>query len=60
MHLIRLLDCTVSTQSDKLAAMQDVFDETLLYQGVAYPGQHALTLFQLEQFVARVCTLSPR
>lgn len=34
--------------------LQDVFEETLLYQGVAYPGQQALKLPQLEQFIARV------
>ena len=34
--------------------MQEVSDETLLYQGVEYPGAQALTLHQLEQFIARV------
>ena len=34
--------------------MQDLFQEPLLYQGVQYPGAQALTLQQLEQFIARV------
>lgn len=36
------------------SCMQEVFGEHLLYQGVLYPGAQALTLTQLEQFVARV------
>lgn len=34
--------------------LQEVFGDNLLYQGVLYPGAQALTLAQLEQFVARV------
>lgn len=34
--------------------LQEVFEESLSYQGVTYPGQQALTLPQLEQFIARV------
>lgn len=34
--------------------MQDLCEESLTYQGAAYPGEQALTLSQLEQFTARV------
>ena len=34
--------------------LQEVFEESLLYQGVAYPGEQALTLSQLKHFIARV------
>ena len=34
--------------------LQEIFEENLSYQGVTYPGQQALTLPQLEQFIARV------
>lgn len=34
--------------------LQDLFEESLTYQGVIYPGEQALTLSQLEQFIARV------
>ncbi|DBA81363.1 hypothetical protein WJX79_002588 [Trebouxia sp. C0005] len=34
--------------------LQEVFGDNLVYEGVRYPGAQALTLAQLEQFVARV------
>lgn len=34
--------------------LQDLFEESLTYQGATYPGEQALTLSQLEQFIARV------
>lgn len=42
-----------------LCLCQEVFGDNLLYQGVLYPGAQALTLAQLEQFVARVHAHTP-
>ena len=44
----------ISLYQPGISDLQDVFGDTLLYEGVPYPGTQALTLQQLEQFVAKV------
>lgn len=56
---IAMKSLATSTIWSCLVCLQDVFEDTLLYQGLLYPGKQALTLQQLEQFVANVCAVCP-